>query len=275
MEFRQNTENVWVPVSATNELVSYPEEGNEVFFNLEEKSQWFNARNRTITWMLKRFPFKGAFVDVGGGNGYQLSFLQQHVFENGIESALCEPGYVGCKNSVDRGVKNVYCATAKTFPFNQYQAGAIGLFDVIEHIEDDAAFVRSIGERVDSGTRFYITVPALESLRSKEDDYAGHYRRYNQLYTNNLVRSTGFKLIYQSYLFFYYVPLVWLARVLPEKLGKVPTQEELVAKEKGHHEQPKLLNALLNVAHDIEQVIRRFGFKPLFGTSRLIILEKP
>lgn len=276
MEFEKSALGFWVPKSKRKEAISYPEEGNEVFFNIEERSQWFSARNKTITWLLGRYPFKGAFIDVGGGNGYQLAFLQNSLFSSsGISSALCEPGAVGCKHSVERGVENVYCATANEFPFDEYDAGAIGLFDVIEHLEDDAAFVSAIGGRVKSGTRFYITVPALESLTSAEDRFAGHYRRYNKAHTQSLAKRTGFRILYESYLFSYYVPLVCLLRVLPERLGQNPSDEELLTREEGHHNQSSIIKAGLNLAHYTEQIFRGIGIRPMFGTSRIIVLEKP
>ena len=49
---------------------------------------------------------------------------------------MCEPGSVGCTNAANRGVENVYCCLFDEFPFEDFSVGAIGLFDVIEHIED-------------------------------------------------------------------------------------------------------------------------------------------
>lgn len=275
MEFKLNSSGYYEAISDTTSKLSYPEKGNEDCYELEKNSQWFNARNQTILDALNRFPVRKAFIDVGGGNGYQLKFLQQHYFEKrNITSALCEPGVAGCANAAGRGVQNVYCVSSDDFPFKKFNADGIGLFDVIEHIEDDIGFLKSISDQVKPGTRFYITVPALESLTSAEDHYAGHFRRFNWNHTMRLSEGSGLRIIHQTYFFSYYVVLVWLLRVLPEKLGKIPPNEELMNREKGYHKQSSFLNFVLNSFHKVEALCIRLNLKPCCGTSRLIILEK-
>ncbi len=48
--------------------------------------------------------------------------------------------------------------------------GAIGLFDVLEHIENEAGFLKQLREVLKTGGRLYLTVPAfrwLWSIREK------------------------------------------------------------------------------------------------------------
>jgi hypothetical protein len=56
----------------------------------------------------------------------------------------------------------------------------IGLFDVIEHIEDDIKFLNEIYEKVSVGTFIFVNVPAMMHLFSETDEFAGHFRRYNK-----------------------------------------------------------------------------------------------
>ena len=275
MKFKLNEKGFYELDVEVKTSVSYPQHGNSDCFELEEHSQWFNARNLTLHWLLSKFDFSGSFVDVGGGNGYQLSFLQKTLFEfKGIDSGLCEPGYLGCLNASSRGVKNIYCTTSDYFPYSNFNAGGLGFFDVIEHIENDAEFLQSIAEKVEKGTRFYITVPALKFLFSSEDSFAGHFRRYNSQNTKELIDDSGLKLIYESYFFSYYVPFVWLLRVVPEKLGLYPKRDESFDREKSYHKQSAALKWMLNAMHGIELLLMRIGIKPFAGTSRIIILEK-
>ena len=275
MEFLKNEHGYYVPQDEVETKVSYPDQGNAGCYAIEEESQWFNARNRTISWALTNFPFKGTFADIGGGNGYQLSYLQAHYFNvNNTDSLLCEPGHTGCLNAVKRGVENVYCATAEQLDLRALEIGGIGLFDVIEHIEDDRAFMKMMAAQVDRGTLFYITVPAFNSLWSKEDHLAGHFRRYNRRNTLALAQGTGLKIVFQSYFFSYYFFPVWLLRVVHEAMNKNVSSEEIAEREKNHHNQSRWTKSILNAFHGLEVFMMKLGVRIPFGTSRLIILEK-
>ena len=186
---------------------------------------------------------------------------------------MCEPGLVGCTNAANRGVENVYCCLFDELPIEEFNISAIGLFDVIEHIEDDVSFLKDIVKRVPSGTKIYITVPALQSLWSSEDKYAGHFRRYNRNDVKRILDNTNLKFIYSSYFFSYYVPFIWLLRVLPEKMGRKNTYDVLAKKEKDYHQRSKKLNVILNFFFWIEIKLSKIGIKPPFGTSRLVVLS--
>jgi hypothetical protein len=275
-EFELLEAGYYVPVIGDAQHVSYPAKGNENCYAMEESSQWFAARNRTLEWAMHQFPFSGDFLDIGGGNGYQLRHFQQHMFlKRSINSAMCEPGVVGCANAASRGVKNVYNCLFADFPFSLYNVGGIGLFDVVEHIEHDSIFLSEMAEKVASGTRIYITVPALRFLWSGEDALAGHYRRYVKEDVIRLVRETGLKQIFTTYFFSYYVPFVWALRVLPEKLGRHRDDQELTENEKKYHAAGGIMNGLLNGCHAVEHAMIKRGTRPLFGTSLLMIFEKP
>jgi SAM-dependent methyltransferase len=257
-----------------NEL-SYPEEGNAFCYEIEDCSQWFQARNRSIHAVLERFPFPGDFLDIGGGNGYQLAYLQKSYFlRKQIISAMCEPGPEGCANAAGRGVANVYCCLADDFPFDQFNVGGIGLFDVIEHIEDDVAFLKEIASYLQTGSRMYITVPAMKNLWSEEDKYAGHYRRFNNFEVQRIVKGTKLKFIHAHYFFSYYVPFVWLLRVLPGKIGKKLDQELIKQREEQYHKGSMNANIVLNIFHFIESIVIKTGINPWIGTSQIIVLEK-
>jgi len=264
----------YIPDHAKSNELSYPTEGNDQCYAMEEHSQWFQARNRNLENIMLRFPFKGDFLDVGGGNGYQLHFLQKGIFrERGILSAMCEPGPKGCANAASRGVENIYCCLFDELPFEKFMIGGIGLFDVIEHIKDDKDFINLIASKVPAGTRLYITVPALKFLWSSEDAYAGHYRRYDAVEEARILSASKLKLVYSCYFFSYYVPFVYLLRVLPEKWGRKYSVEQLKEKEQSYHSSSGKLNRILNFLHTCEMMLAKIGLKPFWGTSRLMVLE--
>ena len=274
LKFNKVEPGYFIPTVALEKHISYPSIGNEDCYLLEENSHWFQARNKVLEMTFIDCPSDGDFIDIGAGNGYQLSYFQKGIFKKiGIKSGMCEPGVVGCLNATIRGVENIYCCLFEEFPIEEFNIGAIGLFDVIEHIEDDLSFLNDIVKHVPNGTKIYITVPALKSLWSSEDEYGGHFRRYNRNDVKRILENTNLKFIYSSYFFSYYVPFVWLLRVLPEKMGKKYTNDALAGKEKDYHHRSKKLNSILNFLHLIEMKLSKIGIKPLFGTSRLIIFS--
>ena len=218
-----------------NNRVSYPNTGHDMCFGIEKNSFWFNHRNEIIYEILKKFPFAGNFADIGGGNGYQANFISQKFPEK--EVFLIEPGYHGCLNAKKYGVKNVYNMLSGDFNFKINHIGGVGIFDVIEHIENDIAFLKETADSCDKNTLIYMAVPAYNFLWSDTDDYDGHYRRYNSKMVRNLAEKANVELLYLGYFMFYLPVPVFFARSLPYKIrGKrdndsIRSEERRVGKE--------------------------------------------
>jgi len=211
--------------------VSYPTEGYAACFAVEDESFWFRHRNACIVSVVRNYPptGNGAIFDVGGGNGFVALGLEKE----GFNVVLVEPGKAGAVNAKHRGLKNVVCATTETAGFGQHSLPAVGLFDVIEHIEDDAAFLRSIRMLLRPEGRLYMTVPSYDFLWSAEDVGAGHFRRYTQKNLDRLLESAGFNVEFSSYIFrFLPVPIFFL-RTLPYRMGisKSEDGEKIVARD--------------------------------------------
>jgi 2-polyprenyl-3-methyl-5-hydroxy-6-metoxy-1,4-benzoquinol methylase len=128
--------------AAGAEAISYPEQGNEACFEVEDQSFWFRHRNNCIRELVWNFPQrgKGPIFDVGGGNG----FVAKGLMDAGWEVVLVEPGMSGTRNAKRRGVENVICGTTHSAGFKNGSLPAIGVFDVVEHIEDDIGFFRHL-----------------------------------------------------------------------------------------------------------------------------------
>ena len=195
--------------------VSYPEEGNDLCFSVEDSSFWFTHRNRCILEAFKLFPPPGTFFDIGGGNGYVARAIQ----ESGIDVVLVEPGPSGARNALARGVRHVVRAALEDMGVEAETVPSMGLFDVVEHIEDDIACLREINRLIIPCGRVYVTVPAYQWLWSHEDLLAGHHRRYTVQMLNSLLEKAGFTIEFTTY-FFSFLPLpIFLRRALPYRLG--------------------------------------------------------
>jgi SAM-dependent methyltransferase len=199
------------------EAVSYPEDGSRILHAVEDDSWWFAHRNRVILSCLRRFPPAGDIWDIGGGNGIVSAMLARH----GFGSILLEAGLDGCRNARRRGVANVLRGTFESLRLRRASLPAAGLFDVLEHSADPAAFLGSLRSALQDGGRLYLTVPAHPWLWSDEDDWAGHTIRFRGQALLALVSGAGFSVLYHTFFFSFLSPAIFLLRVLPGRLGAV------------------------------------------------------
>lgn len=195
--------------------IAYPAGHNDACFRLEDRSFWFNHRNRCITAAVARFPPAGPILDVGGGNGY----VTRGLIDAGYDAMLLEPGADGARNArVARGVPTVICATLEEAAIRPGSVPAVGLFDVLEHVEDDRAFVERLHGIVQPGGLLYLTVPSFQWLWSISDVDAMHFRRYTRR-SLAAVLAGRFEWLYGTYLFERLVPVFLLMRTLPYRAG--------------------------------------------------------
>lgn len=219
VNLQQRGDGIWV--SPNQSEISYPEEGNLHCLALETSSFWFEHRNQCILEVMYRCPPPGMVFDVGGGNGYVALALQQA----GIPVTLVEPGLTGVQNAAKRGVSQLICSTLEDAGFIPGSFPAAGVFDVLEHIEDQEGFLKNLYMLLVPGGRVYLTVPAFGSLWSEADEYAGHYRRYTKNELSEVLAKVGFRVEYISYIFFMLPPPILLFRVLPSRIGMRKRQD--------------------------------------------------
>lgn len=228
-------------VSKARSGFCYPSSGNEFCRQFEDTSFWFQHRNRCIANCLQAFPPSGVVFDVGGGNGFVSLELQRA----GWDMVVVEPGVDGAANAQRRGLRHVICSTFEDAGFLQNALPAVGMFDVLEHVEDDQGFLRLLRGAIIPGGRFYLTVPAYQWLWSAEDTYAGHSRRYTlQSLTSTLDRA-GFDVEFRSYMFSILPLPIFLRRSIPYLLGlKEATPGESAAKDHALGPLNKLFNGI-------------------------------
>lgn len=197
--------------------VSYPDEGNVRSRDLEDDSFWFSHRNECIVAAVKNFPPPApAIFDVGGGNGYVSKGLQNA----GYEPVVVEPMRPGALMSKEEGIELVVCSTLEEAGFKEGSIPAIGLFDVLEHIEDDVAFLKDMHRFLAPDGRLYLTVPAYGILWSYYDEIAGHFRRYTLRRLEQTFAAAGFECDFLSYFFWFLPGPIFLTRVIPSRLGR-------------------------------------------------------
>jgi hypothetical protein len=252
--------------------ISYPAEANKQCFSIEDNSFWFRHRNNCIVSAVKTFPpdRNGFFIDIGGGNG----FVSRALIDAGITTVLLEPGRTGALNAIKRGISDVICATVETAQIRKNSVAAIGLFDVLEHFKEDAAFLELMHSLLTPQGKLFITIPAYPFLWSDEDVYAGHFRRYTIKSISTIVEQAGFEILYSSY-FFRFLPVpIFLFRTLPFRSGinkRIKTEEDITRV----HSAPKgFISSLLNRMLSLE--VSAIGRKKTlrFGGSCIIVATR-
>lgn len=202
--------------ASAGQEISYPKTGNKDFFALERVSFWFSHRNDVIGKLVGKYAaVPKVFLDVGAGNGFTTQYLEAC----GFESVVLEPGWDGALNSKARGLQHVIHSTLYDAKFAPGTFSNIGLFDVVEHIEDDHAFLEEIKRILLPGGRIFITVPAFNFLWSQNDTNAGHFRRYTRKSFAALADRVGLKVLYSTY-FFSVLPFsIFILRSIPYRFG--------------------------------------------------------
>ena len=78
-------------------------------------------------------------------------------------------------------------------------ADVIYTVNVLEHIEDDRAILRTLYSKLKSGGKLFIYVPAFQLLYSAMDKKVGHYRRYGRAELKSKVKDAGFRITDSRY----------------------------------------------------------------------------
>ena len=199
--------------------------------------------------------------DVGGGNGVVAAALSGA----GIRTVVVEPGEAGARRARERGLESIN-ATLEDAALAPASVGSIGLFDVLEHIEDADAFLVRAHALLRSGGRVYLTVPAYRALWSAEDDYARHFRRYTAAELHQALARSGFEVELVTYMFAFLPLPILLLRSLPYRLGR-PRPFTPVAVQQDHDARGRVGSGALKGLLSAEMLaLRAFGRLPFGGS---------
>lgn len=275
--YKLDDNEIFVPINGEKIMTAFSKEEQNTLLELEDVSWWFQYRAEVIENIAQRYFSKELSVfDVGGGNGYTSSVMKSC----GFSTCLIEPTYQACVNGKSRGINKVICGTVSKDNFENEFFSQVMMLDVLEHIEDDKDFLKTLKEKMKTGGRILITVPAFRKLWSSEDDTAGHFRRYTYDCLYETAKSAGFKIIYINYFFgFLYLP-IYFGRHLGEKFGILKPTDERTDEEKKavYDKQFKVNKGLVSAVlgwfekRELNKINNNKRIKK--GSSILCVLEK-
>jgi SAM-dependent methyltransferase len=206
--------------------ISYPADALDVLGLDGGQGFWFDHRFEAVLDLLKQQGVTGLW-DIGSGTGSMATRLSQA----GIDVVAVEPLKAGAEASARHGVAS-FCGTLQDLRLPDGCLPAIGVFDVLEHLEHPEQLLQEAHRVLRPDGILVVTVPALKWLWGDEDDVAGHYRRYRRPSLDKVVGAAAFQPLASQYLFASLVPVAALIRALPYKLGRRKSQAEVLAKMK-------------------------------------------
>lgn len=185
---------------------------------VEEKHFWMRARAEYIVSVFNEIVRKDAkIIEIGSSTGNIARVLKRAGYNDVAagdvhESAL---GFAGAY-----GISECYQFDLMRAPF-QGHFDAVGLFDVFEHLDDEAAAAANISRMLRPGGVVLATVPAHMWLWNREDAVASHRRRYTLSQFRAIFEKAGFSILNARYFFASIVPLLFLRSRFHRDRGEV------------------------------------------------------
>lgn len=205
--------------------------------NAQTRHPWETARAKFIEGLLEKELkdyncSKTTLIDIGCGDLYVLNSMDRKfgfhrvigvdtAFDDKISKLLIE-------ETANKKIE-LYNNVNKLLTDNERTV--ILLMDVIEHIEDDHAFLYNLisSDFVNEQTIFIITVPSYQKLFSSHDTKMNHYRRYSNKKLIETLKQNDYKIKESGY-FFSILLLPRILQVFKEKIsGKEKQKRTLVS----------------------------------------------
>jgi SAM-dependent methyltransferase len=223
------TENAFTNLQWNSSSTTFSDEQSEVLNTAARTSWWFETRNQIIGKYFKKTQPNGCLWDIGSGPGVVSGYLQ----EQGTSCIAVEPSRQGMLTSAKRGIFSIESDLEKLYLPNA-SVHRIGLFDVLEHVENRQILLTEIRRVLVPSGELVITVPALKFLWSSADEHAGHFVRYSRRRLKQELETNGFKLRESHYFFASLVLPLLLLRAIPYRLGiKQPFDDKSLIEQNG------------------------------------------
>ncbi|MDK9720618.1 MAG: class I SAM-dependent methyltransferase [Rhodospirillales bacterium] len=208
----------------------------------------------------------GHILDVGCGTGGTVAFLAQRYKCTGIDCseyaiAAAKRKYPQCtfiQGTIPQGLTD-----------RADGAVLILLMDVLEHIEDDRAFLSQLLTMAAPGEYILITVPADPRLWSRHDETAGHLRRYTDASLQELFSGLSIRVCMLGGFNRRLYPLIriirWATKLTGRAFGRGNTDFAIP---------PKIINRLLTriFSGEAASLVRLLDKPPSLWTGQSVSL---
>lgn len=230
--------------------------------DLEADHWWFVGRRQILRGLLQRVgtPIGAKILEVGCGAGGNVPLLRDFGEVTALEPDDESRAYAGERlgMTVDTGL------LPDGLPYAPESFDLVCAFDVVEHVDDDAASVQALARLVKPGGAILTTVPAYQWMWSHHDVLHHHKRRYRLPAYRALFEAAGLTIETATYFNTLLFPLAAAQRTAKRLLGDQSADDAMP---------PAALNKALTSIFALETPLATGPGLP-FGLSIAVIARK-
>jgi len=224
-------------------------------------THWYYKSKSNAMMRLLSGASPSVILDIGAGSGF---FSKKLLSSTAAKEAWCvDISYEQDADDTEAG-KTVHFRRS----VDKVNADLVLLMDVLEHVNDDVGLLKDYVNKVPSGAKFLISVPAFQFLWSGHDVFLEHKRRYRLNQMEDVVRQAGLTVKHGAYYFGAVFPIAVAIRMASNLLqrgrGKAQSQLSL------HH---PFVNGALAAISSAEMPF--FLRNRLAGLTVFVLAEKP
>lgn len=170
---------------------------------------WELARANIVKKILLRYYPKDTanILDIGTGDGYSLSQIYNTFKKSkaiGLDISLSKKEEDELNKTFQKFDITATREKQKALNFaKENKIDIVCLMDVLEHIEEDSAFLADLIKEYNltSSSYFLITVPAFNQVFSRHDEAMKHYRRYTKNSLTKILKQNNLEILETGYFF--------------------------------------------------------------------------
>jgi SAM-dependent methyltransferase len=228
----------------------------------EDRAHWWFLGRRAVILaeMARRLPAgRARMAELGCGSGGMLEALSRFGTAVGVETDATLRA-----RAQERGLDVRAGALPDAIPLHPGRWDAVCLFDVLEHVDDEAGALAACRLLLVPGGRLFVTVPAYAWLWSRHDELLGHRRRYTARALRQVAERAGFTVERLTYFNTILAPPIMAVRIVRAALRRP-----------GHDlDRPApWLNRALAACFSAEAGLLRWTSPP-FGISILLVARR-
>lgn len=201
---------------------------------MEEENWWCRARRELILHLLEGAPKTSSILEIGCSTGLLMEAFMRAGFQH-LTGIDVSPAAIEQCRLRQAGTALVMNGSHTSFTNRNFDV--IVASDVLEHLADDAEALAEWARLLKPGGKLVVFVPAFQFLWGPHDVRNLHRRRYSYTALNNVLRTSGFRILRLSY---------WNSMLLPAALLAALARKARPSSHEAELEDPFKLSPWLN-----------------------------